>query len=311
MRRACRVRSIREAGEHRRRAHVVARLQVLRLRERHSQVARDVLHRQQRDSVGERLVIRHREALDRVRQRVHPGSSSDPGRQLDRQLRVDQRDPRRDVRCAADVELDLAFGIGDDRPQRDLASGARRRRHGDHGRDARTDRAVAPFVVDDAAIVHGDDADPLGSVHRGPAADGDEPVASLRSILGGTRIDELDARVRLDPVEHDRLHVSLAQRLERGLQQARRLDARVRHEQRPADAQKARLVAQLADGAEALHEPSWALVSPECVFQHRLQSWPPSKSPAAVGTAIQPESRGGCGPGRFPGASSPLGRRRR
>ena len=61
------VRAIRKPCQHRGGAHVVARLQVFALRERDAQVAGDVLHRQQRDRVGEGLVVDHRVALDRVR----------------------------------------------------------------------------------------------------------------------------------------------------------------------------------------------------------------------------------------------------
>ena len=55
---------------------------------------------------------------------------------------------------AADVVLDVARRVGDDRPERHLAAGARGGRHGDQRRDALLDRLrVRPLVVQDRAAV--------------------------------------------------------------------------------------------------------------------------------------------------------------
>src|SRR5205814_9822346 len=128
--------------------------------------------------------------------------------------------------------------------------------------------AVAPLVVDDAAVMHGDDADAFGGVHRAAATNGDEAVAALGPILLRAGIDELHARVRLHLVEYDRLDVGAPQRFESGVQESRRLDARVGDEQRPADAEEARLAAELLDRAQALDESSRTLVGAEGVFEH-------------------------------------------
>ena len=147
------------------------------------------------------------------------------------------------MRCAADVELDLSLGVGDDRPQRDLAAGAGGGWHRDHRRDARPYGAVPPLVLDDAAVVRGDDTDPLRGVHRAAAADGDEPVAALLAVFGSPFVDQLHAGIGADLVEHDRLDVALAQRFQRGVQQAGGLDAGVGDKKRSPHAELRRLVA--------------------------------------------------------------------
>ena len=164
---------------------------------------------------------------------------------------------------------------------------------------------MAPLVVEDAAVVRGDHADALGRVHRAAAADRDEPVTALRLVFGGACIDKVDGRVCLHAIEHDRLHVGAAQRLERGVEQARGLDSWICHQQRPADAEQGCFATQLADRAEALHQPGRALVGAECVLEHLLlvEAAAGRSAPGGHGFAIQPESRGGCGKGRCPGAA--------
>ncbi len=117
--------------------------------------------------------------------------------------------------------------------------------------------------------MRGHDADPLGGVDRAAASDRDQAVATLGLILGGAGVDEVDTRVGAHSVEHDRLAVRAAQHLERGVEQTRGLHSRVGDEQWPADAQQAGLVSQLADGAQALHEPRRTLVGAKGVLEHQ------------------------------------------
>jgi hypothetical protein len=85
----------------------------------------------QGDGVVERLVVIAGVALDPVRERVHSGSGGDRWREAEHEGGVHESDVRPDQGRPADVELDLALVVGDDGPQRNLASGPRRRRHRD------------------------------------------------------------------------------------------------------------------------------------------------------------------------------------
>ena len=118
--------------------------------------------------------------------------------------------------------------------------------------------------------MRGDDADALGGVHRAAAADGDQAVAALLAVLGGTLVNERDPGIGTHLVEDDRLHVGASQRLERHVEEPCGLDAWVGDEQWPAHAEKARLGAELLDRAQALDEPRRALIGAEGVLEHGL-----------------------------------------
>ena len=133
----------------------------------------------ERHGIRERLVIRHRVALDGVRERVHARPGRHAGGQVDAQLRIDERHPGRDVRRAADVEFDFPVRVGDHRPERHLAAGPGGRGDGDQRRDARVDWILAPLVLHDAAPVNRDHADAFRGVDGATAADGDQPIAAL------------------------------------------------------------------------------------------------------------------------------------
>ena len=51
--------------------------------------------------------------------------------------------------------------------------------------------------------MHDLDAYPLGGVHRAAAAQSHEPVAALLAVEGTRLPDELDVRVRPNPVENE------------------------------------------------------------------------------------------------------------
>ncbi len=158
---------------------------------------------------------------------------------------------RADQRRAADVELDLALVIRDHRPERHLAPGAGRRRDRDEGRDAVLDGVVIPLVVRDRAAVSRDDADRLGRVHRGAAAEADEPVATRLHVQPGAFVDERDVGIGPDLVEDG----GVVEVLESPIGEAGRGDARIRHEQRARDSELAKRLAQPSDRPGAVHEP--------------------------------------------------------
>ncbi len=87
--------------------HLRPRLEVRAVLDRDTQPPGDELDRMQGDGIVERLVVVAREALDRVRERVHPRRGRDGPGQPEHQLGVDQRHVRADQRRAADVELEL------------------------------------------------------------------------------------------------------------------------------------------------------------------------------------------------------------
>ena len=87
-----------------------------------------------------------------------------------------------------------------------------------------------------------DDADRLRGVDRRAAAEADEPVAPRLGVHLRARVDERDVRIRSHLVEDDRV----VEVLERALGEARRGDARVRHEQRTRHAELAQRLAQPA-----------------------------------------------------------------
>ena len=172
------------------------------------------------------------------------------GGKPEHELRVDERDVRPDERRAADVELDLPFVIGDDRPERHLAPRARGRGDRNQRRDSPLERIVAPLVVDDRAAVARYHADRLRGVERRPAAEPDEPVAPCLGVHLRTRVHQRDVRIRSNLVEDDRV----VEVLERSLGEAGRDDTRVRHEQRTRHAQLAQRLAQPADRSHSVDE---------------------------------------------------------
>ena len=253
--RARRVGAVGETGEHCPERHVVAGLQVVSLGEGDPQPARAVLHPQQRDRVGEGLVVGHGEALDGVGEGVHAGARGHRRRQVDRERGVDQRDVGRDVGRAPHVELDLALGVGDHRPEGDLAPGPGGGRDRDKRWDAGMDGRLAPLVLHDAAAVHGDHPDALGGVDRAAAAQADQAVAPLPLVGAGALVDQGDGRVGPHLGEAHRIETGRAQGGERLVQQARLDDPLVGDQQRAAHAEGLHLLAERFDGSDGVHHP--------------------------------------------------------
>ena len=107
----------RHAGHRARQHHRVARLAVASVPRPHGAGALPIssiaFKRQRR---GDRLARLVRVALDRVRQRVHPGRCGQRGRKPDRELRIAQRHRRIHLH-AADCDLQLPLVVGEHRPK--------------------------------------------------------------------------------------------------------------------------------------------------------------------------------------------------
>ena len=136
-------------------------------------------------------------ALDGVGQRVHTGGGGQTGGHRAHHLRVDDGNDGHVVRVNAD-ELALLLNIGDNVVDGDLGCGAGSGRDGDDGhagllgvRYALKGAHVGEFGVVD------DDADGLGGVHGGAAADGDQVIRACGLKRGDTVGHVLDGGVGL------------------------------------------------------------------------------------------------------------------
>src|SRR5919108_3111415 len=281
-----RVGAVRHPRQHGPQAHVVAGLEVAGLLERHPEVPGHVVDGLKRHGVGDRLVVLHRVALDRVRQRVHPGPRGDLGREVHRESRVDQGHPRRDLGHASDVELDLAVRVGDHRPEGDLAPGPRRGGHGDQRGNASLHRPATVLEVEDRAAVLGHHSDPLGGVDRASPAQADEAVGPLGAVEAGSPVDQLDGRVGSNLVEHHRVHPRGPKRRDRVVEDPRRGDTPVGHHHRTMHAQPPSLLAQRPDRSDAVHDPGRRLVRPDLVERHDRSCGPRSRPSPRYSTGI-------------------------
>ena len=137
-------------------------------------------------------------ALDGVGQGVHAGGGGQPLGHAGHHIGVDNCDLRDVVGVNAD-ELALLLHIGDDIVDGDLGSGAGGGGHGD-GEDRVLlggGNALQTAHIGELRVVD-DDADGLGGVHRGAAADGDDAVR-VRSLEGRDAVlHVLDGGVGLD-----------------------------------------------------------------------------------------------------------------
>ena len=138
-----------------------------------------------------------------------------------------------------------------DRPERHLAPGAGRGRHGDERRDAPLDGVVSPLVPRDRAAVDGHHPDRLGDVHGRAAADGDEAVAALGGVHRGRAVDEGDVRIGAHLGEDGR-----AGKLRQGRGGEPGVHhARIGHDERPGDAEPGHELSQLGERAGPVHQP--------------------------------------------------------
>ncbi|OPZ43586.1 MAG: hypothetical protein BWY94_01853 [Actinobacteria bacterium ADurb.BinA094] len=201
--------------------------------------------------VVEELVVVAGVALDRVGQRVHARGAGDRRRQAQHELRVDQGDVGGDQRGAADVVLDAAPRVGDHRPERHLAAGARRRGDGHERRDAALNGVVTPFVPGDRPAVRGDHADRLGDVHRRASADGDEPVAALGPVQSRRPVDQGDVGVGAHLGEEH----GVAERPADAVDDARRDDALVRDQHGASDPQLGDSLRESRQRTRAVDQP--------------------------------------------------------
>ena len=137
-------------------------------------------------------------AFDGVGQGVHAGSGGEASRHRSHHVGVDDGDLGGVVGVDAHELADL-LGVGDDVVNGHLGSGTGGRRHGDgeHGVVLGGSNALEATDIGKLGVVD-DDADSLGSVHRGAATDGHDSV-SLGGLEGlDAVLDVLDGGVGLD-----------------------------------------------------------------------------------------------------------------
>ena len=137
-------------------------------------------------------------AFDGVGQGVHAGSGGEAGRHRSHHAGVDDGDLGGVVGVDAHELADL-LGVGDDVVDGHLGGGTGGRRHGDgeHGVVLGGSNALEATDIGKLGVVD-DDADSLGSVHRGAATDGHDSV-SLGGLEGlDAVLDVLDGGVGLD-----------------------------------------------------------------------------------------------------------------
>ena len=137
-------------------------------------------------------------AFDGVGQGVHAGSGGETGRHRSHHVGVDDGDLGGVIGVDAHELADL-LGVGDDVVDGHLGGGTGGRRHGDgeHGVVLGGSNALEATDIGKLGVVD-DDADSLGSVHRGAATDGHDSV-SLGGLEGlDAVLDVLDGGVGLD-----------------------------------------------------------------------------------------------------------------
>src|SRR5215212_6225382 len=178
----CALRAVGHPSERRPMRHERAGLHVRAVLAGGSQPPRCVLYGRKGERIGEGLMVVAGVALDPVRERVHPRSRRDGGRQADRQGGIYERHVRADQGRAADVELYLALVVGDNGPEGNLAAGPSRRWYCHQRRDALRHRGLTVLVIGYGPAVDDLDAYPLGRVHGTAAAEGHEPVAALLPV---------------------------------------------------------------------------------------------------------------------------------
>ena len=150
------------------------------------------------EHIGDGAVALGDVALDGVGQGVHAGSGGQALGHAGHHIGIDYGDLGDVVGVHAD-ELALLLDIGDDVVDRDLGSGAGGggHRNGEHGVLLGGGNALQAADVRELGVVD-DDADGLGGIHGGAAADGADAV-SLGSLKGGNAVlNVLDGGVGLD-----------------------------------------------------------------------------------------------------------------
>ena len=163
-----------------------------------AQVLADQLDGLKVEHVGELPSALGGVALDGVGQSVHAGGSGQAGGHGSHHVGVDDGDLGGVVGVDAHELADL-LGVGDDVVDGHLSSGTGGRRHGDgeHGVVLSGSNALEAADIGELGVVD-DDADGLGSVHRGAATDGHDSI-SLGGLEGlDAVLDVLDSGVGLD-----------------------------------------------------------------------------------------------------------------
>jgi hypothetical protein len=181
---------------------------------------------------------------------IHPRGRRQRRRQAKGQYRVADRDLGHDERRD---HADLAAIVEDeDRAPAHFAAGAGSRRDGDDGGRARGD-AIGPAFDDgkalQRAVVCGADGHAFGQIDGRAAAHGDDAIAIALLVRADRLAHGSLVRVRRSAVINGN-GACMPERVEDGVDDAGRLHAPVRHDQRTADANPFALLLEQADGAE-------------------------------------------------------------
>ena len=127
--------------------------------------------------VGEGVGVGGDIGFHRVGQCVHAGGGGEGGGHAHHELRVVDGDGRGDP-PVHDAHLHLPCGVGDDAEPGDLRGGAGGGVHGHQGGQGLVG-LVHAFIVGDLAAVGGHQANALGAVVGGAAAQGEDAVAAV------------------------------------------------------------------------------------------------------------------------------------
>jgi hypothetical protein len=163
------------------------------------------------------------EGLDRVGQGVDAGRRGDVRRQSGHQAGIERRHFRHQPRVD-DHQLGLPFRIRDDRGNGDLGAGAC---GGGHGVDLyRRLQAleIAGQFAQRLAGVGNRRGNGLGGIHRGPAPECHDGIASIFQIEIDPGFDQGDRRIRRDGIEYHVLGTSRGQGIGQVVEQAQLRD---------------------------------------------------------------------------------------
>ena len=159
--------------------HVAARIEIAPLLHRLRQVLLDQPHAFERHALRQRMIERRAVGLEAVGERIHAGRRGQLRRQPDGELGIEDRHLRHDRRMEDDLLL-VRLGMRDDAGAADFRSRARRRRHGDDGRDHAGIGARPPvvdvFEIEDRNRLAVHQRDQLADIEAGTAAERDDAV---------------------------------------------------------------------------------------------------------------------------------------
>ena len=235
--------------------HLLARLEVLAVVHGPLEVRGYPAQAVDGDGVRQRVLALGNVCLQIVRQRVHSRGGGDERRKPDRQLRIEERGPRHQVRRKDDGlgTVDHQHGAA-----AHLASGARRGRHLQDRRNASGDSRVAALgvvVLRKGRLVVHQQGDRLRHVERRASPEAEDAVGARRPIGFDAAQGVAIGRVRLELAEDLRLDPRLLEERRDEPEEPRLEDAFVRHQQRACGASALQLGRQLPDRSPSVEDP--------------------------------------------------------